>query len=269
MGACRALPRSRAWSCKVRPRRSCRRKSSRTAGTRCGQARVGFAEECRIINVGLQGGCKNNDSSKKLLVFCFWSLWATQGPGLGPNVPPGTSFRTPKHRPSPANGDPTGGETTFWKNHCFCNLPVSGGDRFFYILGNFGGPPGAATLPECDPEGQLLLSAGVSSRSAQWRPDSWGNTVSPAPLRANPPLSLPRIFGEQNLIGGRQRGGAGGRFDHFLFCLSFSKRMSCFFLPPRAPGWPETDSPRKMVANSGVDTQIRALGTRVVAIFRF
>ena len=94
--------------------------------------------QCRLT-----GGCKHNDSSKKLLVFCFWSLWATQGPGLGPNVPPGTSFRTPKHRPSPANGDPTGGETTFWKNLCFCNLPVSGGDRFsifWAILGGRLGP---------------------------------------------------------------------------------------------------------------------------------
>ena len=42
-----------------------------------------------------------------------------------------------------------------------------------------------------------------------------------------------------------------------------------FFGPPRAPGWPETDSPRKVIASSGVDTQIRALGTRVVAVFRF
>ena len=41
-----------------------------------------------------------------------------------------------------------------------------------------------------------------------------------------------------------------------------------FFGPPWAPGWPETDSPRKMMANSGVDTRIRALGTRFVAIFR-
>ena len=42
-----------------------------------------------------------------------------------------------------------------------------------------------------------------------------------------------------------------------------------FFGPPRAPGWPETDSPRKMMASSGVDIQIRALRTRFVAIFRF
>ena len=39
--------------------------------------------------------------------------------------------------------------------------------------------------------------------------------------------------------------------------------------PPRAPGWPETDSPRKTIANSGVGTQIRALGAHFVAIFVF
>ena len=37
----------------------------------------------------------------------------------------------------------------------------------------------------------------------------------------------------------------------------------------RAPGWPETDSPRKIITKSGVETRIRALGTRFVAIFRF
>ena len=47
--------------------------------------------------------------------------------------------------------------------------------------------------------------------------------------------------------------------------MKFSGR----FGPPRAPGWPETDSPRKMIASSGVETRIRALGTRFVAIFRF
>ena len=32
---------------------------------------------------------------------------------------------------------------------------------------------------------------------------------------------------------------------------------------------PKTDSPRKMIASSGVETGIRALGTHVVVIFRF
>ena len=42
-----------------------------------------------------------------------------------------------------------------------------------------------------------------------------------------------------------------------------------FFWAFRAPGWPETDSPRKIITKSGVETRIRALGTRFVAIFRF
>ena len=42
-----------------------------------------------------------------------------------------------------------------------------------------------------------------------------------------------------------------------------------FFGAFRAPGWPETDSPRKMIASSGVETEIRALGTRFVAIVVF
>ena len=44
--------------------------------------------------------------------------------------------------------------------------------------------------------------------------------------------------------------------------------MNCFGVF-RAPGWPETDSPRKTIASSGVETQIRALETPFVAIFRF
>ena len=37
----------------------------------------------------------------------------------------------------------------------------------------------------------------------------------------------------------------------------------------RAPGWPETDSPRKVITKSGVEVRIRALGTRFVAFFLF
>ena len=36
-----------------------------------------------------------------------------------------------------------------------------------------------------------------------------------------------------------------------------------------APGWPETDSPRKIITKSGVETRIRALGIRFVTFFRF
>ena len=62
---------------------------------------------------------------------------------------------------------------------------------------------------------------------------------------------------------------------HILCLRNVQKRWEtfgailCFFGAPLAPGWPETDSPRKMMANSGVHTQIRALGTRFVAIFVF
>ena len=42
-----------------------------------------------------------------------------------------------------------------------------------------------------------------------------------------------------------------------------------FLGPPWAPGWPETDSPRKMIANSWIETEIRVLGLRFVAIFCF
>ena len=57
--------------------------------------------------------------------------------------------------------------------------------------------------------------------------------------------------------------------DNFQNIEKFSGRVWGLVGPPRAPGWPETDSPRKMIASSGVGTQIRALGTRFVAIFRF
>ena len=49
----------------------------------------------------------------------------------------------------------------------------------------------------------------------------------------------------------------------------YSGRFSGLLGPPWAPGWPETDSPRKMMASSGVETKIGALGNRFVAIFRF
>ena len=39
-------------------------------------------------------------------------------------------------------------------------------------------------------------------------------------------------------------------------------------MPPRAPGWPEKDSPRKKAtANSGVEIKIGALRTHFVALF--
>ena len=54
-----------------------------------------------------------------------------------------------------------------------------------------------------------------------------------------------------------------------FFSIEIFRVIFWIVWPPRAPGWPETDSPRKMKARSGVHTQVRALGTRFVAIFRF
>ena len=69
---------------------------------------------------------------------------------------------------------------------------------------------------------------------------------------------------------GAPKGGfARGRFEVFVAFGKKSGRFSIFVGPPRALEWPETDSPRKMIANSGVETRIRALGTRFVATFRF
>ena len=47
------------------------------------------------------------------------------------------------------------------------------------------------------------------------------------------------------------------------------EKFSGRFGPPWVPGRPETDSLRKIITKSGVETRIRALGTRFVAIFRF
>ena len=41
------------------------------------------------------------------------------------------------------------------------------------------------------------------------------------------------------------------------------------FWASRAPGWPETDSPRKAIAGSRVETRIRALGNHSVVMFGF
>ena len=81
----------------------------------------------------------------------------------------------------------------------------------------------------------------------------------------------PPLFSTERIkcLGGRQRGGLpGGRFEHFRIFGNFSGRFSGTDGPPQALGWPETDSPRKMMASSGVEIEIGALGTRFVATFR-
>ena len=59
------------------------------------------------------------------------------------------------------------------------------------------------------------------------------------------------------------------QFGIFLGNLQNFGKFSGRFGPPWVPGWPETDSLRKIITKSGVETRIRALGTRFVAIFRF
>ena len=80
----------------------------------------------------LQGGvAKTRIVPKLFFLFFFWiCLGPPRGRGWAKNVPPGTSFRTPKYRPNPASGDPIGGKNAVWKTQCFCNLPVG-----FQILG--------------------------------------------------------------------------------------------------------------------------------------
>ena len=66
----------------------------------------------------------------------------------------------------------------------------------------------------------------------------------------------------------RGRGGQGGGLNVLGGLESFRGDVHLFFLPPRAAGWPETDSPRKMIASSGVETKVGASGIAFVAIFR-
>ena len=118
--------------------------------------------------------------------FCDFSCrsWVPQGPRVGQNVAPETSFRTPKYRLNPCNGGPIRGKNGFQK--------IEGREIPFL------------------PVAFLLI------RNAD------------------------RVL---------------------VFVGQFSGR----FGPPRAPGWPDTDSPRKATASSGVAARIRAPGTRVVA----
>ena len=48
--------------------------------------------------------------------------------------------------------------------------------RLFVVFGPFLGPPGAEIMPECGPRDQLS-NPKVSSKSGQWRPDSWPKRV--------------------------------------------------------------------------------------------
>ena len=72
--------------------------------------------------IPLTGGGQKQHCFQQVLCF-FNFVRPPKGRDWPQNVPPRTSSRTPKYRPNPANGDPIGGETTFWKNHCFCPPP--------------------------------------------------------------------------------------------------------------------------------------------------
>ena len=53
-----------------------------------------------------------------------------------------------------------------------------------------GAPPGAETLPNCGPKDRLL-NAEVSSKSGQWRPDSWQKSTSRNLHLLNPHMGSP------------------------------------------------------------------------------
>ena len=69
-----------------------------------------------FANGGNAKGVKAQGNSQEV----FGIFRAVFGPPGGrewaQNVAPGTSFRTPKYRPNPANGGPIGGKNQFWKD---------------------------------------------------------------------------------------------------------------------------------------------------------
>ena len=92
--------------------------------------------------------------------------------------------------------------------------------------------------------------------------------VPKAQLRVWTPL-LVMIFRGESVSGHPGARGGPKRPEVFPIFLENLLKFWIFFGAFRAPGWPETDSPRKIITKSGVETRIRALGTRFVAIFRF
>ena len=67
---------------------------------------------------------------------------------------------------------------------------------FLWFFVPFSGPPGAEIWPECGPREQLL-NPKISSKSGQWRPDSWQKAVKETkPQKTRKTLN----------------------FDEFLFC---------------------------------------------------
>ena len=126
---------------------------------------------------------------------------------------------------------------------------------FFFV---FLVPLGPGMAPKCGP-GDRLSNRKVSSKSGQWRPDSWQKYVL---NKSQMPTIVGANYTNRKVNINRLR-------TFSLENRKLSVRFLGLFGPPWAPGWPETDSPRKMVGTSGVETRIRALGTPFVTIFRF
>ena len=61
-------------------------------------------------------GVKAQGISHEVFVFFRAVFGPPGGREWAQNVAPGTSFRTPKYRPNPANGGPIGGKNQFWKD---------------------------------------------------------------------------------------------------------------------------------------------------------
>ena len=86
----------------------------------CGHQRLqlkGGEGGCRLVPFGvnswLQRGCKNKEFHKQRLDSLGVFFGPPRGQERAQNVPPRTSFRTPKYHPNPANGGPIGGKNTF------------------------------------------------------------------------------------------------------------------------------------------------------------
>ena len=69
-----------------------------------------------FANGGNAKGVKAQGNSQEVFVIFRAVVGPPGGREWAQNVAPGASFRTPKYRPNPANGDPLGGKIPFWKN---------------------------------------------------------------------------------------------------------------------------------------------------------
>ena len=77
---------------------------------------LGFGKAHGFANGGNAKGVKAQGISHEVFVIFRAVFGPPGGREWAQNVAPGTSFRTPKYRPNPANGGPIGGKNQFWKN---------------------------------------------------------------------------------------------------------------------------------------------------------